>query len=462
MPTRRALSVATLVAVLTSLLVFTPAAVADHGAGHTTKCVGIWTQFSFDGDTPDSRTVPVPLVDGHVVSVVVDLSDFGHPEPMSQPGERVSVALGDTVVATTPDLGDDETRRQYTLPVGRTLTFDSVTVTHAPIEVPDDIFVKTVCIEFTDDPGPSSSTSTVPGDGSTTTTSTPSTSSSSTTSVPTDGSTTSTTTTTSPTTTSPTTSVPTDGPTTSTSTTSTPATTSSTTVPGEGSTTTSSTTVPVPTVAPPTTIPGQGSYVAECTSGATTAAGFVWTAAGSVSDTVVPGEPITLSSQVWQVAIPASVLENARQAGLIAIGDTFEVVIGATIAATDTVEGEQSQSGIVGSVTVGDAGDGSAASAQVAVAADDMTFTPTGDRVAFRLAAGSILLRIGPDVEVVCGFDVQQPPIVVTPPGEIAGPPELAVTGPSPLLVAGIVVFVLLDVGYLAWSATRPRRAAVA
>ena len=270
--------------------------------------------------------------------------------------------------------------------------------------------------------------------------------------MPTDSSTTSTSTTTSPTT-----SVPTDSSTTSTSTT----TSSSTTVPGDGSTTTSSTTVPAPTVAPPTTIPGQGSFVAECTSGATSAAGFVWTAAGSVPDTVVPGEPITISAQVWQVAIPLSVLENARQAGLIAIGDTFEVVIGATIAADDTVEGEQSQAGIVGSVTVVDAGDGTASSAQVVVAADDMTFTPIGDRVAFRLAAGSILLRIGPDVEVECAFDVEQPPIVVTPPGEIAGPPELAVTGPSPLLVAGIVVFVLLDVGYLAWSATRPRRAAV-
>ena len=95
------------------------------------------------------------------------------------------------------------------------------------------------------------------------------------------------------------------------------------------------------------------------------------------------------------------------------------------------------------------------------VAADDMTFTPTADRVAFRLAAATLVMRLGDtDVDVSCAFDVEQPPIVVTPPGEIAGPPpgELAVTGPS-LLVAGIVVFVLLDVGYLAWSATRPRRA---
>ncbi|MEO0494222.1 MAG: hypothetical protein AAF081_12485 [Actinomycetota bacterium] len=453
---RRAATAVTAAAalMLAAFAVIAPVATAAGGGGGTggdPLCIGIWTEFHFDGITPATVVRPISATEGYVVSIVVDLADFAHPDEEPQSGERVSVALGDTIVGTTPDLGDQEVRRAFTLPVGRSLSFDTATVRHVPNGEPDDLFVKTVCIVLGDAPT------------STTTTGAPTT---------TDPTSTTTTDPATTTTTDPVTSTTTTEP--GSSTTTEPGSSTSTTIAGPTSSTSvpdSSTTAPDPSLAPttstvvtstvPTTIPGMGSFAADCTSGVTDAGTFVWTARASVPSVVVIGEPLVVSDQVWQVAIPAAVLENARQAGLVSLGDEIGVSIGATIAADGTVEASRGQSGLAASFTVTDAGDGTAAGADVAVAADDMTFTPTATRVEFRFADASLRIDLpGGALELACSFDPDQPPIVQTPPNEVAGPPpgELAVTGPNPLLLTAIVIFVLFDVGYLAWSATRPRR----
>ena len=91
-----------------------------------------------------------------------------------------------------------------------------------------------------------------------------------------------------------------------------------------------------------------------------------------------------------------------------------------------------------------------------------MVFTPTTDRVDVRITTATADLDFGlsEPVRLTCSFDADQPPFVSSPPTEVAGPPpgELAFTGPSTYLWTAIIVFVLLDVGYLAWSTGRPGR----
>ncbi len=374
---------------------------APTSVGET--CVEVGARFVYRGGTPASVTVPVEPVAGVVEAVTVVVDDPPHPLGASQSSERVAVSLGAAVVGTTPDLPDDETGASYVLPVGGTLEFDTVTVTHAPDLGPDSITAVSVCVAWT----PTSASST-------TTTST-------------------TTTTTTSTTTTTTTTPPIVAPPPSSSTTST---------------------------VPPA--PGQGSFAAACAAvGSDDLASLIWTAEGTLPSTVVSGDPVTLGQQRWSVSVPASVLEAARSLGLVDAGDVVPVSIGATISARDTAEQERSAPGLSTSVVVAVGADGTALPAVATVAAPDMDFTATGDRIDVRIATATATLDLGGEsVELSCTFAPDQPPFVSSPPTEVAGPPpgELAFTGPSTYLWAAIIVFVLLDVGYLVWSVGRPER----
>ncbi|MEM8747290.1 MAG: hypothetical protein AAGF91_11355, partial [Actinomycetota bacterium] len=147
-----------------------PSAAADGTS--TTSCTRIFQQFSYDGGDLDAATVSVPAIDGFVISVSVELADFAHPETESELGERVVVIAGGEVLGTTPDLPDDVVRTTLGFAVGRPLAFDEVTVRHAPLAVPDDVFVKKVCFEVGDTPSPTTTTTTTTSTTTTTTTTT--------------------------------------------------------------------------------------------------------------------------------------------------------------------------------------------------------------------------------------------------------------------------------------------------
>ncbi len=399
-----------MVAATGAIVAGSPAAGQDAA---TEVCVDVGVRFRWFGGPVTSVTIPIEAVDGLVESITVEVEDENHPSSGPQTSERVTIALGAQTVGTTPDLDDDVTEASLTLAVGATLAFDTVTITHAPDVGPDSITVRQLCVAIA---SPPSSTTVAPA------------TTSSTTSVPASTSSTSTTT-------------------------STPAEPSSTT------TTTTTTTVPPQ-------VPGSGSFVADCaTVGAPAEAALVWAARGTLPSAVSVGTPIALTEQVWSVTIPGALFDNALALDLIADGDEVGVVIGGTIAADNTEEGERSATGLVGAAPVVIGDDGSARPATGTVAAPDMVFTPTASPVTVRLAAATLDLDLGlaEPVQLACVFD-DTPPHVTSPPPDVSPPepPELAITGPGTYLWAGIVVFVLLDVGYLAWSATRPRRRAVA
>ncbi|MEM9202145.1 MAG: hypothetical protein AAGC53_10815 [Actinomycetota bacterium] len=376
--------------------------------------------FAFDGSDPDSVTVPFGPILGEVDAVTVTVFDRSHPGAETQPGERVTISLGTTAVGTTPDLPDGDQAATYVLAVGRYLETDSLSVAHSPSEVADSITVVSVCVTFAVAP-PSTTTTIAP----TTTTTVPVT----TTTVP-DGTTTSAPPPTNPpptTTASPTTSAP-----------------------------------PSSSVPPTNTVPSGGSFSATCAAvGSDDLASLVWTASGNLPTETVAGTPITLSDQEWSVSIPGSVLENATDLGLIEIGDSIPVVIGGTISASGTDEPTRSAHDLATSVVVTANTGGAVQPALARTPAPDMVFTPNSDAVAFRMSTASAALDLGlaEPVQLTCTFDEAQPPFVASPPAQVSPPPgELAFTGPSTYLWAAIIVLVLLDVGYLLWSASRPER----
>lgn len=363
-------------------------------------CATIGERFVYFGGTPASVTVPIGPIIGSVESVTVVVNDTSHPDGASQPSERVTISLGADVIGTTPDLADAETGATHVLPVGADVDVDSLTVTHAPEAGPDSINVVSVCVSLAP-PQP------------TTTTSAPSTTT---------------------------------------------------------STTTTSTLPPTPVVpAPPSStttteppVPGAGSFAASCSAaGAPDLAALVWTAQGVLPSTITSGELATLAQQQWSVSIPASIFDQAIDLGLVVPGDVVPVSIGASIHADGTDEGTQTVSGLASSVVVAVNEDGTAQPAVAVVSAPDMVFTPNADRIEVRLAAGTaeLDLGLGEPVRFTCAFGDEEPPFVSSPPTEVAGPPEeLAFTGVSTYLWAALIVFVLVDVGYLLWSAGRPER----
>lgn len=386
--------------------------------------MGVDHHFVYRGGVPTSLTFPLGPLDGMVDVVTVSVRDDAHPDGDPQLSERVTVTLGDVVVGTTDDLPDDQTGAVFTFSFGLTSDADTVTISHVPGDGPDSIGVVEVCVTTVALP----STTTLPA---------------------------STTTNPSPTTTTfapPATSAP-------------PVTTSAPPPTNPPPTTTASPTTSAPpssSVPPPNTVPSGGSFSATCAAvGSDDLASLVWTASGNLPTETVAGTPITLSDQEWSVSIPGSVLESATELGLIEIGDSIPVVIGGTISASGTDEPTRSAHDLATSVVVTANTGGAVQPALARTPAPDMVFTPNSDAVAFRMSTASAALDLGlaEPVQLTCTFDEAQPPFVASPPAQVSPPPgELAFTGPSTYLWAAIIVFVLLDVGYLLWSASRPER----
>lgn len=248
-------------------------------------------------------------------------------------------------------------------------------------------------------------------------------------------------------------------------------TTAVTTTPTSGVTTT------VPVNAAPTEISGTAAYTGACRNSATPdVSELLFEASGRTLSPIAAGSAANLTNQSWKVTVPASVLQTGIGLGLLKPGDTPTGLATITVAASNTRQGTATANAIplsIGPIAVDGAGQALAAVTTFAV--PNMSFTSVGGDVAFAMASTSVEVSLGP-VKVTFTCQPKAPVATIVTAavrgttGSTAGPTRvagvsqtrqssgsLARTGPS-ALVKIVLAIGLIDLGYLCWSATRPRR----
>jgi hypothetical protein len=255
----------------------------------------------------------------------------------------------------------------------------------------------------------------------------------------------------------------------STTTTTTGATTTTTTT---GATTAATTTTTVAASAAPSEVSGTASYPTSCRNSVTPdLSELLFEASGRTTSPIAAGGTATLTGQSWKVTVPGSVLQTGVGLGLVKPGDTPTGVAAVTVSASNTRQGTRTVADIplsIGPVVVTG---GQAQAATTTFAVPDMSFTATGGDVRFAMAATSVEVTLGP-IEVTFTCEPKAPvATIVTAAVRGAGAPAsvagvstsrpaggtLARTGPSALAKL-VLAAALIDVGYLCWSAARPRR----
>lgn len=277
----------------------------------------------------------------------------------------------------------------------------------------------------------------------------------------------------------------------STTTTTAPATT--TTAAATTTTTVSSTTTS--TVPGSTTTTGSVEYTTSCTNNVTSDLSEIpITVKGTVPAVVEAGKKFTLTKHEWKVTVPASVLDTGIGLGLIHAGDVIDGEIDASIFGTNTAEGLQEKKGLavkVGPIALGS--NGKALPVVATVKPGDMTFTAVKDPAGLELAGAKVSVDLGlpSPVTFSCATAGDVSPFVTlkvegktnisaatttttvagatttTVAGQAgtttttvgaAGGSSLPRTGPPSTLLSVVAALVLIDLGYLLWSATRPAR----
>jgi hypothetical protein len=250
--------------------------------------------------------------------------------------------------------------------------------------------------------------------------------------------------------------------------------------------TTTTTTQPTTTTTQPTTTTttapepeapnvGTAVYVTECTNTITPdISELTFEVTGEAPFRVNVGEPIVLTNNRWTVTVPASVLNTGIGLGLLAPGDTISGAVRGGVAGTNTLEGVVEFGPVpisVGPIEV-DPDFGEALPAEVTFDPGDLVFTASGGQADFSLAFASVDVAIGPieltfectptvlglvfvSTEVI-GDPLQPPATPATAEQAGATTGTLPATGASGLLLQLLIAAILIDVGYLGWSAARP------
>lgn len=276
------------------------------------------------------------------------------------------------------------------------------------------------------------------------------------------------------------------------STTTTAAATTTTTAAATTTTTASSTTTS--TVPGSTTTTGSATYTTSCTNNVTADLSEIpITVKGTVPSVVEAGKKFTLTKHEWKVTVPASVLDTGIGLGLIHAGDVIDAEIDASIFGTNTAEGLQEKKGLsvkVGPIKLGS--NGKALPAVATVKPGDMTFTAVKNPAGLELAGAKVSVDLGlpSPVTFSCATAGDVSPFVslkvegktnisvatttttttgsdttvvgqattTTAAGTAAGGSSLPRTGPPSTLLSVVAALVLIDLGYLLWSATRSAR----
>lgn len=227
------------------------------------------------------------------------------------------------------------------------------------------------------------------------------------------------------------------------------------------------------------TVSGSHSYTANCTNNLQPGTSqLAFTLKGTAPGQVTAGNPVTLTNQSWSVAVPGSLLTTGVNLGLLQDGQTVQGSVSAAEFASNTKEGVVTSAPIpsaFGPIHV-DSVTGQAADASATFGVPNMTWTAVGGPVAVSMAKTIVNVSIGA-VKVVftCDPGINLPAFVTTAVTGSSGiPPASAVVATTsttaksgnlpftgaPRYIARLVVLslILLDLGYLAWSATVPPR----
>lgn len=258
-------------------------------------------------------------------------------------------------------------------------------------------------------------------------------------------------------------------------------------------TTTSTVASTTSTVLGSTTTTGSASYATSCTNSVTPDTSEIpITVKGTVPKTVEAGEKFTLTKHEWRVTVPASVLDTGINLGLLHAGDVIDAQVDASVFASNTAEGLGAKEGMAvkfGPIQV--SSNGKALPAEGTVEPGDMTFTAVKDPVELKLSGAKVSVDLGlpSPVSFDCSAAADATPFVTidvegksnlsvatttttdptamttvvvqgttTTTSAVAGGSTLPRTGPPGTFLSVVAGLVLLDLGYLLWSATRRAR----
>ncbi len=246
------------------------------------------------------------------------------------------------------------------------------------------------------------------------------------------------------------------------------------------------------------TVTGTATYASTCSGRLGTVdlppAHLTFKITGTAPDQVDAGAQVTLSAQSWEVTVPGATLQLGAALGLgdgsVITGTATPAVFGSNTAeGTATQQPDPSLPASIGPIHVVD---GVFQDATTTLSPGDMTWTAVGNDVAgqgdvaYSMATTTVTLSslvvAGNSPVLTCTPDDPSTPIVITrvigstgiPPAGRTNPPPattvqaattaattegtLPATGPRNLVFELIIAMVLLDLGYLLWSASRPPR----
>ncbi|RMH80236.1 MAG: hypothetical protein D6683_05365 [Actinomyces sp.] len=206
------------------------------------------------------------------------------------------------------------------------------------------------------------------------------------------------------------------------------------------------------TTFPPGTVGGR--VVTECSNNVTSdTSNFTVIATGVQRES---GGTVRYENQKWTITIPGSVFDTGINLGLIESGQSLSALLDVEVEASNTSEGSLKAKDLPIAVTANTGSDGSARDATARFTVPAMTFHPTGSPV--QLSLGTVKARVDLDAFVVTFTCNPAPGTDATFTATKVEGVALAFTGPSGMLWRFVLAIVLLDLGYIAWSATRPVR----
>jgi len=209
---------------------------------------------------------------------------------------------------------------------------------------------------------------------------------------------------------------------------------------------------------------GTSNFTATCTNNIrpSDTSTMKWTGRGTSLASFNAGDTVPLRNQRWNVTINGSTFDTGINLNLVAPGDKIDATAAITINASNTVEGSKTSSGMPLSVVVEVNNDGTAKDATASFFIPDTNWTASGGPIVWT-PAGMTLTVVIPAIptplEFVCTPDPGTPAILDTASPQVLGE-SLAFTGTrggGPILPIAVSL-ILLDLGYMAWSATRPDR----
>jgi hypothetical protein len=246
---------------------------------------------------------------------------------------------------------------------------------------------------------------------------------------------------------------------------------------------------------------GNHTYAANCTNNLQPGTSQLnFTVTGTAPARVNPGAPVTVTNQSWSVTVPGALLTTGVNLGLLNDGQTVQGTVTPAESATDTAQATQAAAPIstaIGPIHV-DATTGNVADVTTSFTVPNMTWTATGGTVAVAMATTKFNVSLGSvSVAFTCDPGSTDPFVSTAVSGSsttvanpVTAPTVLGATysptagasttsssssrplGPASTVAAAlpltgaprlmvwlfVLSLILVDLGYLTWSAARPAR----